>query len=92
MTRQKSITHILCATGDFYVRRVTRPTRNAAYGQPYRGFESLPLRQTALNSLVFTELLWLRPRIGPRTDRDGKISFRRHLVADVNRSVSTTLR
>ncbi len=26
-------------------------TRNAAYGQPYRGFDSLPLRQFPLKSL-----------------------------------------
>ena len=30
-------------------------TRNAAYGQPYRGFESLPLRQypRVFNNLLF---------------------------------------
>ena len=33
-------------------------TRNAAYGQPYRGFESLPLRQMVFRyrSLVFAAI------------------------------------
>jgi hypothetical protein len=30
-------------------------TRNAAYGQPYRGFESLPLRQM----IIEINLLWM---------------------------------
>src|ERR1700761_6761843 len=36
-------------------------TRNAAYGQPYRGFESLPLRQTALTCKVFANSVGVVP-------------------------------
>jgi hypothetical protein len=39
-------------------------TRNAAYGQPYRGFESLPLRQCC----GAPKILWIkRPRRSPIT-------------------------
>jgi hypothetical protein len=36
-------------------------TRNAAYGQPYRGFESLPLRHIILKTLHFLTILPLQP-------------------------------
>src|SRR5262249_53458854 len=38
-------------------------TRNAAYGQPYRGFESLPLRHTLLklNDIFLNKLANPRP-------------------------------
>src|SRR3954464_10811502 len=37
-------------------------TRNAAYGQPYRGFESHPLRQKSIKLLIFKEKTRLRPK------------------------------
>src|SRR5262249_42214728 len=39
-------------------------TRNAAYGQPYRGFESLPLRQTAPSSI---DCDGAKPAVGERS-------------------------
>src|SRR5260370_24679533 len=47
-------------------------TRNAAYGQPYRGFESLPLRQIILISLISSDFLDFNPRVAAR--RSGRKS------------------
>ena len=41
-------------------------TRNAAYGQPYRGFESLPLRHTTLIYNNYLVVLWRNHRFVPR--------------------------
>src|SRR5271168_1813200 len=41
-------------------------TRNAAYVQAYRGFESPPLRQTWLNLKGFSPSDGLDPRVRPR--------------------------
>jgi hypothetical protein len=43
-------------------------TRNAAYGQPYRGFESLPLRQD-----TFRESFRLRERLRRSRDRCARL-------------------
>jgi hypothetical protein len=40
-------------------------TRNAAYGQPYRGFESLPLRQNSNKPLKYNHfsMRWLHTHV-----------------------------
>src|SRR5215470_9100609 len=44
-------------------------TRNAAYGQPYRGFESLPLRQTYSSPPFAVDLMSLKKQLSDRRGR-----------------------
>ena len=58
-------------------------TRNAAYGQPYRGFESLPLRHYA--EILYNTPLFARLHANTRNERRAslKLTDAVRLVANI---------